>query len=85
MIKVFYCVPDENNLISFSTKELEQLLKDVYQEGYEEGKKGSGCVSITSVPYPYSDGISTVTVHSNETPMTYTTRATEAPVSYTTK
>ena len=76
MIKVFYCVPDENNLISFSTKELETLLKEVYEEGYEEGRKGSSCVSITSVPYPstYPGGTSTVTLRANETPMTYTTK-----------
>ena len=52
-VKVFY--PDRNDRISFSKKELEELLDEVYREGYSDGRNSVHYWTYTT---PYYGGIS---------------------------
>lgn len=81
-IKVFY--PDRDGRISFTKKELEELLDEVYKEGYNDAKPyywqspyWSNSGTITTTPYiTYSSSnslSSTATVSNKDVPFTYTT------------
>lgn len=54
-IKVFY--PDRDGRISFTKKELEDLLDEVYREGYNDGRP----YTWTSPYYPSNVGTITTT------------------------
>lgn len=87
-IKVFY--PDRDGRISFTKEELENLLDEVYDEGYDDGKKvtsyywGNGGSITTTTPYNTycatkgSDSINAI-AYNSEIPHTYTLSSTETP------
>ena len=81
-IKVFY--PDRDGRISFTKKELEELLDEVYKEGYNDVRPyywqspyWSNSGTITTTPYmTYSSSnslSSTTTISNKDIPFTYTT------------
>lgn len=50
-MKIKILTPDENGLFSFTKSELESLLQESYNEGYEDGS--SKLSAIYSEPVPY--------------------------------
>ena len=80
-IKVFY--PDRDGRISFTKKELEDLLDEVYREGYNDGRP---YYTWASPYYPSNSGTITTTPLRGDQ-VTYTTTTTsntnvDADVSY---
>ena len=82
-IKVFY--PDRDGRISFTKKELENLLDEVYREGYKDGLP---YYTWTSPYYPSNSGTITTTPLRDQFTYTTTTATTtsntnaDANVSY---
>lgn len=70
-IKVFY--PDRDGRISFTKKELEDLLDEVYREGYNDGRP----YTWTS---PYSSSITTTPLRGDQ--FTYTTTSGNTSTDY---
>ena len=74
-IKVFY--PDRDGRISFTKKELEDLLDEVYREGYNDGRP----YAWTNTYYPSNVGTITTTPLRGDQ-FTYTTTSSNTSADY---
>lgn len=51
-VKIFY--PNSEDKIEFTREELEKLINDIYNEGYEDGRSRSEVITVPTPVYPYN-------------------------------
>ena len=90
MVKVMICSLDTDGIVSIAPEQLVKLIKEAYNQGYEDGKSNkSSCVSYTHLGDPYTITASpntysiSVSASNNGDASSSVTRKQDVPFTYT--